>query len=92
MAIVVVGQAPDQGTYDEVTSRVLDNEQLPAGCLDHIAGPSGGGFRVITVWESEEQYQQFRDEKLLPAIQEVSGGNVEGPDAEVQPIHKHITA
>jgi hypothetical protein len=91
MAVVVVGQVPDQGTYDEVSSRVIDNEQLPEGCLVHIAGPSSGGFRVITVWESEEQYQQFRAEKLLPAIQEVSGGNVAGPDAEVQPVHKHIT-
>jgi len=92
MAVVVVGQVPDQGTYDEVSSKVLDTEQLPEGCLVHIASPSSSGFRVITVWESEDQYQQFRNEKLLPAIQEVSGGAVEGPDAEVQPVHRHITA
>ena len=92
MSVVVVGQIPDQSVYEEVTSRVLDNEQLPEGCRVHIAGPSSGGFRVITVWDSEEQYQQFRDEKLLPAIQEVSGGNVEGPAAEVQQVHKHLTA
>jgi hypothetical protein len=92
MAVVVVGQVPDQGAYDEVSSRVLDNEQLPEGCRVHIAGPANGGFRVITVWDSEEQYERFRDEKLLPAIQEASGGNVDGPRAEVQPVHKHLTA
>jgi hypothetical protein len=92
MAVVVVGLAPDQGTYDEVSNRVMDNDQLPEGCLVHIAGPSNGGFRVITVWETEDQYQRFREEKLLPAFQEVGGGDARGPDAEVQPVHKHITA
>jgi hypothetical protein len=92
MAVVVVGQAPNQEAYDEVSSRVMDNEQLPEGCLVHIASPSSGGFRVITVWESEDQYNQFRDQKLIPVFQEVSGGNAEGPAAEVQPVHKHLTA
>jgi hypothetical protein len=92
MTVVVVGMAPDQETYDEVSGRVMESEQLPEGCLVHIASPTSGGFRIITVWESEDQYQQFRDEKLLPAFQEVSGGNAEGPDPEVQPVHKHLTA
>jgi hypothetical protein len=90
MAVVVVGEIPNQSVYDEVSSRVLDNEQLPDGCKVHIAGPANGGFRVITVWDSEEQYQRFREEKLLPAIQEVSGSS-EGPTADVQPIHKYLT-
>ena len=92
MAVVVVGMAPDQQTYDEVSNRLMESEQLPEGCLVHIASPASGGFRVITVWESEDQYRQFREEKLIPAMQEVSGGNADGPDAEVQPVHKHITA
>jgi hypothetical protein len=92
MAVVVVGQLPDQVTYDAVSGRVLDNEHLPEGCLVHIASPANGGFRVVTVWNSEGDYKRFREEKLLPAIQEVSGGNVQLPDAEVQQVHKHISA
>jgi hypothetical protein len=92
MAVVVVGMAPDQSTYEEVSSRVVGDDQLPEGCQVHIAGPAEGGFRVITVWDSEEQYQQFRDEKLVPAMQEVSGGEAEGPQAEVRPVHTHLTA
>lgn len=90
MAVVVVGEIPNQSAYDEVSSRVLDNEQLPEGCRVHIAGPANGGFRVITVWDSQEQYEKFREEKLLPAIQEVSG-SAEGPVADVQPVHKYLT-
>jgi hypothetical protein len=44
---------------------VAPNDQLPEGCVDHIAAPMDGGWRVITVWDSEEQFKQFRDEKLI---------------------------
>lgn len=51
------------------------------------------GLAVITVWESREAFDGFREEKLLPAIREVAGG--EGPPdvkPEVNPVHKLITA
>jgi hypothetical protein len=92
MAVVVIGKVPDQSTYEEVSSRVVAEGQLPEGCVAHIAGPTEEGFRVITVWDSEDQYQRFREEKLLPAIQEVASGEAEGPPAEVQPVHTHISA
>ena len=92
MTVVVIGNPPNQEAYDAVTEKVMDNEQLPEGCLVHIASPTDEGFRVITVWETEDQYNQFREEKLLPAFQEVSGGNAGDLPAEVQPVHKHITA
>jgi hypothetical protein len=92
MSVVVIGSPPSQEAYDEVNGRVMDNEQLPEGCLVHIASPTSGGFRVITVWETEDQYRQFREEKLLPAFREVAGADDVQLDAEVQPVHKHITA
>jgi hypothetical protein len=92
MSVVVVGRIPDQNTYEEVGTRVMSGDQLPEGCQVHIAGPSDEGFRVITVWDSEDDYRRFREEKLVPAIQEVTGGAVEGPQAEVQPVHRHISA
>jgi hypothetical protein len=48
-----------------VSARVAPNDQLPEGCVDHIAAPMDGGWRVITVWDSAEQFKQFRDEKLI---------------------------
>jgi hypothetical protein len=58
----------------------------------HIAGPIDGGWRVITVWDSEEQFQQFRTEKLIPAVQEVAGPERVAPNIKAHPVHKHITA
>ncbi len=71
MAIVVMNemQGGDQGLYDQVTSAVMPDGRLPDGCKDHIAGPMEGGWRVITVWDSDEQFQRFRNETLIPAIQ-----------------------
>ena len=94
MAIVVVNEIPqgDQSFYEEVSARVLPNDQLPEGCRVHIAGPLNGGWRVITVWDSEEQFQQFRNEKLIPAMQELGRGDFVAPKIAANPVHKHISA
>ena len=94
MAVVVVNEIPqgNQTFYDEVNARVLPDGQLPGGCQVHIAGPSGGGWRVITVWDSEEQFQQFRNEKLIPALKEVGGDDFVAPSIQPDPVHRLITA
>ena len=94
MSVVVVAEIEggDQNFYDQVSARVAPNDQLPEGCVVHIAGPSDVGWRVITVWDSDEQFQQFRNEKLIPAAQEVAGPDRVAPNIETHPVHKHITA
>jgi hypothetical protein len=94
MAIVVVNemQGADQSFYEQVTSRVMPDTQLPEGCRDHIAGPIAGGWRVITVWDSDEQFERFRNEKLIPTIQETGQGDRISPSVETQPVYRHVTA
>ena len=94
MSVVVSAVAPfNVDMYEAITGKVMSGDQLPDGCELHIAGPVEQGWRVITVWESREAFDQFREEKLLPAIRELAGG--EGPpqvEPEVNPVHKLITA
>lgn len=92
MAIVIVNemQGGSQDLYEQVTNRVMPGGQLPEGCRDHIAGPIEGGWRVITVWESEDQFNRFRNEKLIPTLQEEGGGVA--PEIKTDPVHRHITA
>ncbi|HWG09170.1 MAG TPA: hypothetical protein VN672_09195 [Solirubrobacteraceae bacterium] len=94
MAVVVVNemQGGDQGFYDEVTSVVMPGGRLPDGCKAHIAGPVDGGWRVITVWDSDEQFQQFRTETLIPAIQAQGRDDVVAPRIDSRPVYRHITA
>jgi hypothetical protein len=92
MAIVIVNemQGGSKDLYEQVTNRVMPGGQLPEGCRDHIAGPIEGGWRVITVWESEDQFNRFRSDKLIPAIQEAGGGVA--PEIQADPVHTHVTA
>jgi hypothetical protein len=94
MAIVVVNemQGADQSFYEQVTSRVMPDNQLPEGCRDHIAGPTDGGWRVITVWDSDEQFERFRNEKLIPSIQQTGQGDRIAPNVQTNPVHRHVTA
>jgi hypothetical protein len=94
MSIVIVNQMQNgnQELYDRVTSRVMPDDQLPDGCRTHIAGPAEGGWRVITVWDSEQQFNRFRDDKLIPALQEAGAGEAVAPQIQPEPVHKHLTS
>jgi hypothetical protein len=75
MSVVVSVVAPEINAemYEAVTAKVMPGDQLPDQCHLHIAGPVEQGWRVITVWSSREDFDRFRNEKLLPAIQELAG-------------------
>jgi hypothetical protein len=94
MAVVIVNEmeGADQSIYDDVSGRVMEGGQLPAGCQLHISGPTDGGWRVITVWDSEEQFTDFRDSKLIPALQETGNADRISPSITVEPVHRLITS
>jgi len=85
MAIGVIREI-GEGTldqYDQIHERIAAGPPAE-GLLCHVAGAKhGGGFRIIEVWESEEQLQRFDQEVVVPAV-----GEVVGPDA--RPSHEEI--
>lgn len=44
----------------------------PEGLILHAAGPTDEGFRIIGVWESEDAWQRFRNDRLDPAAEDVA--------------------
>lgn len=94
MAVVVVNEikGATQDFYDQVNPKVMPGGQAPEGMQVHIAGPIEGGWQVITVWDSEERFQQFRDEKLIPAIRDVGGEERIAPEIKTSPVYRLITA
>jgi hypothetical protein len=94
MSVVVTAVAPfTSEQYDAVTDRVMPGGELPEGCQLHVAGPVAEGFRVITIWESADTFHEFRQQKLLPAIQEVTGqGASPAIQPQVDPVHRLITS
>ena len=94
MAIVVTNNIPggDQDLYDRVTEKLGISNELPDGCQVHVAGPVAEGWRVITVWDSQESFEQFRDSQLIPAIQEVGGDEAPTPQPDIGEAYRVITA
>jgi hypothetical protein len=52
--------------YEELAAAALD--ELPAGLIVHAAGPTDEGVRMVDVWQSEDAYRAFREERLLPLL------------------------
>jgi hypothetical protein len=57
-------------------------DQLPDGQIFHAAGPSAGGWTIIAVHDSQESWERFRDETLLPRLQAGIDGGFAGPPEE----------
>jgi hypothetical protein len=94
VAVVIVNEieGANQDFYEQVNPKVMPGGQLPDGCQLHIAGPIDNGWRVITVWDSDEQFQEFRNEKLIPAIRDVGAEDRIAPRIDMNPVHRLITA
>jgi hypothetical protein len=52
---------------DEAVSAQL-GEEPPEGCLVHIGGPTESGWRVIEVWDTEDNQRRFQEGRLNPAF------------------------
>jgi hypothetical protein len=59
---------------------------LPEGLLHHYATKTENGFNIFEIWESQEQFERFANERLLPAIRKLVGG--EAP--QIQPTFGYL--
>lgn len=57
-------------------------DQLPDGQIYHAAGPSDGGWSIVAVHESQESWERFRDDTLMPKMQQGVDGGLVGPPQE----------
>jgi hypothetical protein len=64
---------------------------LPKGQLYHAAGPSEGGWTIIAIHDSQESWEEFRDNTLLPKLQAgVPGGFTTEPEERVFEAHTFL--
>jgi hypothetical protein len=85
MAVVVVAEIPS-GTREQ-DEKIQQQMNLagnpPPGILVRTAGPYKNGYRVVSVWESQEAFDTFRRERLDSAIRQT--GNAL-PIFEISPL------
>ena len=88
VAMILDNPKGSQEIYERI--RTLVGVDRPAGGICHLAGPRpDGGWRVIEVWESEEQAQRFYEERVRPAAEAV--GVTPPPPPELWAVHRYAT-
>lgn len=85
MAYGIVHHFPG-GTKEQYEASVAavhpSDGSLPDGQIFHAAGPSAEGWTVVAIHGSQESWERFRDEKLLPALSAGIDGGFPTPPQE----------
>jgi hypothetical protein len=78
---------------DRVTQEMGVETDPPAGLIVHTHFDDDGRVQVIDVWDSQEAFESFRDQRLLPAMQKLAAERgidmmqAPPPEATVTPVH-----
>ena len=59
----------DEQMYQQVKAAIGD--EPPKGLVAHLVVRVEGGLRHIGVWDSQEDWQRFHDERVEPAVHTV---------------------
>jgi hypothetical protein len=85
MSVVMMIDNPNGSP--ELYARMVEQLHPPVGGIAHIAGPGPeGGWRVLEVWDSEDEARRFLRERFAPALR---AAGAQGPPPAIQfwPVH-----
>jgi hypothetical protein len=72
--------------YESLHGPVNWEGDTPAGLRFHLAAFDATGGRIVDIWDSEEHFNRFLTERLMPEIQRQ--GRMQGqPDVSFVPVH-----
>jgi hypothetical protein len=82
------GLTPDQ--YDAMAARLDLDANPAAGQVLHLAALTDDGLEVCDVWQTEQSFHGFLEQRLMPTIAElqISGA----PEVRVVPLHNLYAA
>ena len=71
MATVMIMHWPEvsKAQYDQVRKDVHWEQDAPRGARLHVAWFAQDGCRVLDVWDSQQAFETFLRERLMPAVQ-----------------------
>jgi hypothetical protein len=72
MTVLIVSEvAGGTAEQDQALMTALNLEKdPPAGAKLRLAGPTDGGWRIISLWESEDAWNKFFKERLAPMLEQ----------------------
>ena len=90
MAIAVLMDFTDitQEQYDGILADMNLGGKTPPNAIFHVAGPTEGGWRVVDVWESQEAFDAYARDKIIPLAQK--HGMTQPPKFDIWPAHNML--
>ena len=86
MTIVMTMDLPvAKDDVEAVSAGMHTHENPPMGLIVHTATETANGVHVVDVWESQADYEKFRDEMLMPAMEKYLAEHNMTMDAAPQP-------
>jgi hypothetical protein len=76
--------------YDAVMARLGLDANPPAGGIMHMAALTDEGLEACDVWQTEQAFTSFLEQRMLPAVSEL--GISGEPDIRVVPLHNLYAA
>jgi hypothetical protein len=70
--------------YEQLRKEVNWEGNPPPGGMFHASGFGSTGARVVDIWSSEQEFNNFIKTRLMPALQK---RNISQPQAEIIQIH-----
>jgi hypothetical protein len=91
VAILVVSEVAGWTVEQDATLvKALDLDgSPPVGFRIRVAGPTAHGWRIASLWDSEADFERYRNERLVPAL---TGAGRALPTLEIWPIETIDTA
>jgi len=62
----------DEHIYAQIRAKL--GHEAPKGLVAHLAIKRPSGLRYLDVWETQADWERFRDERAEPAVGEVLAG------------------
>ncbi len=85
MAYGVVHRFPG-GTKEQYEAAIAQvhpaDGSLPEGQLFHAAGATEDGWIIVAIHDSAETWERFRDERLLPGLEQMGDAGFSGPPVQ----------
>ena len=94
MAYGVVHHFPS-GTKEQYEASIAavhpTPDTLPDGQISHFAGPSADGWTITAIHESQESWERFRDDILMPRMQQgIEGGFATPPEESTFDVYRSM--
>ena len=90
MSVAFVAELPGMTTeiYDRVMENLNFSSDKPEGLISHYASKTPDGLFIFDVWEKEQDWQRFADERLGAAMAAATGGQAPPMEPRFYPIYR----